>query len=164
MSGEGATGGAINYVTKQPTHRADQERGVHFLSIHSAAFAPAYGSGGSTNVQGLDYRFDVSRRRTMRLYRRHLHQNLQCFRPTQLSRLRQFQDLGRDRIQAGQGPASIGARRWCRPMRPACPTNGIVSGCGLNTISNRSTARGSLNPVTIDARTLQDQLQRARQP
>ena len=60
LSGEGASGGAINYVTKQPT--SGPIRNEAFFSYDSLnSFRSSYGSGGSTNVQGLDYRFDVSR-------------------------------------------------------------------------------------------------------
>lgn len=60
MSGEGAAGGAINFVTKQPhTGSVQNEADFSYDSLNS--FRAHYGSGGSTNVQGLDYRFDVSR-------------------------------------------------------------------------------------------------------
>ena len=60
MSGEGAAGGAINFVTKQPrTGQIQNEADFSFDSLNS--FRTHYGSVGSTNVQGLDYRFDVSR-------------------------------------------------------------------------------------------------------
>ena len=60
LSGEGAAGGAVNYVTKQPT--TGPIRNEAFFSYDSLrSFRSSYGSGGSTNVQGLDYRFDVSR-------------------------------------------------------------------------------------------------------
>lgn len=60
MSGEGAAGGAINLVTKQPyTGPIRNEADFSWDSLNS--FRAHYGSGGSTNVQGLDYRFDISR-------------------------------------------------------------------------------------------------------
>lgn len=60
MSGEGAAGGAINFVTKQPhTGAIRNEADFSWDSLNS--FRAHYGSGGSTNVQGLDYRFDISR-------------------------------------------------------------------------------------------------------
>ncbi|MEY9758223.1 TonB-dependent receptor [Bradyrhizobium yuanmingense] len=60
ISGEGAAGGAINFVTKQPhTGAVRNEADFSWDSLNS--FRAHYGSGGSTNVQGLDYRFDVSR-------------------------------------------------------------------------------------------------------
>ncbi|UWU87144.1 TonB-dependent receptor [Bradyrhizobium yuanmingense] len=60
ISGEGAAGGAINFVTKQPhTGAVSNEADFSWDSLNS--FRAHYGSGGSTNVQGLDYRFDISR-------------------------------------------------------------------------------------------------------
>ncbi|WP_426413053.1 TonB-dependent receptor [Bradyrhizobium ganzhouense] len=60
ISGEGAAGGAINLVTRQPhTGPIQNEADFSYDSLNS--FRAHYGSGGSTNVQGLDYRFDVSR-------------------------------------------------------------------------------------------------------
>lgn len=60
MSGEGAAGGAINFVTKAPhTGPVRNEADFSWDSLNS--FRAHYGSGGSTNVQGLDYRFDISR-------------------------------------------------------------------------------------------------------
>ncbi|MCK1296821.1 TonB-dependent receptor [Bradyrhizobium sp. 37] len=60
MSGEGASGGAINFVTKQPhTGAIRNEADFSYDSLNS--FRSHYGSGGSTNVDGLDYRFDISR-------------------------------------------------------------------------------------------------------
>lgn len=60
ISGEGAAGGAINFVTKQPhTGPIRNEADFSWDSLNS--FRTHYGSGGSTNVQGLDYRFDISR-------------------------------------------------------------------------------------------------------
>jgi iron complex outermembrane recepter protein len=60
LSGEGASGGAINFVNKQPTSGPVQNEA--FFSYDSLnSFRSSYGSGGSTNVKGLDYRFDISR-------------------------------------------------------------------------------------------------------
>ncbi|WFU38293.1 TonB-dependent receptor [Bradyrhizobium sp. CB82] len=60
MSGEGAAGGSINLVTKQPhTGPVQNEALFSYDSLNS--IRSYYGSGGSTDVQGLDYRFDVSR-------------------------------------------------------------------------------------------------------
>ncbi|MEH2571464.1 TonB-dependent receptor domain-containing protein [Bradyrhizobium sp. AZCC 1708] len=60
MSGQGAVGGAINYVTKVPhTGPIKSEAFVGFDSFGS--IRSGYGSGGSTNIQGLDYRVDISR-------------------------------------------------------------------------------------------------------
>ncbi|WP_257193927.1 MULTISPECIES: TonB-dependent receptor [unclassified Bradyrhizobium] len=60
ISGEGAAGGAINFITRQPhTGLIRNEADFSWDSLNS--FRAHYGSGGSTKLQGLDYRFDVSR-------------------------------------------------------------------------------------------------------
>lgn len=60
ISGEGAAGGAINLITKQPhTGPIRNEADFSWDSLNS--FRAYYGSGGSTNIQGLDFRFDISR-------------------------------------------------------------------------------------------------------
>jgi iron complex outermembrane receptor protein len=60
LSGEGASGGVINFVNKAPTSGPVQNEA--FFSYDSLnSFRSSHGSGGSTNVQGLDYRFDISR-------------------------------------------------------------------------------------------------------
>lgn len=59
MSGQGAVGGAINYVTKSPhTGPITSEAFIGFDSLGSVR--SGYGSGGSTDIKGLDYRFDIS--------------------------------------------------------------------------------------------------------
>ncbi|GLR84411.1 hypothetical protein GCM10007857_11210 [Bradyrhizobium iriomotense] len=60
MSGEGASGGTVNFVTKQP-HTGPVQNETFFSYDSLNSFRSYYGSGGSTNVQGLEYRFDVSR-------------------------------------------------------------------------------------------------------
>ena len=57
-SGEGAVGGTVNFVTRKP-HTGAVENEV-FLSYSSfGTWRTCLGSGGSTPVQGLDYRIDV---------------------------------------------------------------------------------------------------------
>ena len=59
MSGQGGVGGTINFVTKAPF--AGPIKNEAFVGFDSfGTVRSGYGSGGSTNVQGLDYRFDVS--------------------------------------------------------------------------------------------------------
>ncbi|NPU68338.1 TonB-dependent receptor [Bradyrhizobium sp. 83012] len=59
-SGQGAVGGTINFVTKTPhTGPVQNEAFVGF--DQRGTFRSGFGSGGSTTVPGLDYRFDISR-------------------------------------------------------------------------------------------------------
>ena len=58
MSGMNAIGGSVNYVSRQPT--AGPIQNELDLSVDSlGTFRSHFGSGGSTAVQGLDYRFDA---------------------------------------------------------------------------------------------------------
>lgn len=60
LSGEGASGGAVNFVTKRPhTGPIRNEASFSYDSLNS--FRSTFGTGGSTTVPGLDYRFDISR-------------------------------------------------------------------------------------------------------
>ncbi|WP_257166812.1 TonB-dependent siderophore receptor [Bradyrhizobium sp. SRS-191] len=61
-SGQGAVGGTINFVTKAPQSGPVQNEA--FIGFDQrGTFRSGFGSGGSTTVQGLDYRFDISRTR-----------------------------------------------------------------------------------------------------
>ncbi|MGJ4949894.1 TonB-dependent receptor domain-containing protein [Bradyrhizobium sp. HKCCYLS20291] len=60
ISGQGAVGGTINFVTKAPhTGPVQNEAFVGF--DQRGTFRSGFGSGGSTTIKGLDYRFDISR-------------------------------------------------------------------------------------------------------
>jgi iron complex outermembrane receptor protein len=60
MSGEGASAGAINFVTRRPHSGAiENEAYLSYGSFNTTR--AAFGSGGSTSKQGLDYRFDLTR-------------------------------------------------------------------------------------------------------
>jgi iron complex outermembrane receptor protein len=59
MSGFGAIGGTINYVNRQPAAgpvKSELDTSIDTLGTYRTH----YGSGGSTSVPGLDYRFDAS--------------------------------------------------------------------------------------------------------
>jgi len=59
MSGEGAAGGSVNLVTKKPhTGPVESEAYASYGSFDT--WRAVFGSGGSTAVQGLDYRFDLT--------------------------------------------------------------------------------------------------------
>ena len=59
MSGVGTIGGTVNYVSRQPTTgpiKSELDTSIDTLGTYRTHF----GSGGSTLLPGLDYRFDVS--------------------------------------------------------------------------------------------------------
>ena len=58
LSGEGATGGAINYVTKKPhTGKIENELFTSYDSI--SGLRTGFGTGGSSTVKGMDYRLSL---------------------------------------------------------------------------------------------------------
>jgi iron complex outermembrane receptor protein len=151
LSGLGATGGTVNYVTKAPhTGPIVNEAFTSYDSFkgHRAG----YGSGGSTLVDGLDYRFDIS------------HFNNQGFIDDTFSKLSNVSGQLNYRVTdnfkvwgAAEYKHDEDRFYWGTPLVPAnapgiIPTTGIVSGVWSNYYLNGHS--GPLNPVTIDARTL----------
>lgn len=149
LSGEGATGGAINFVTKQP-HTGPIQNEAFFSYDSLNSFRSSYGSGGSTNVKGLDYRFDISR------------SSLQGFIDDTDTKL--FNVSGQLSYRVTDNFKVWGAIEykkdnshayWGTPLIPIAfsgphATTGIVSGTYM--VSNLSNS--NLGPVTIDDRTL----------
>src|SRR4051812_14660407 len=151
LSGEGAVGGAINYVSKAPhTGPVVNEAFTSFDSFKG--YRAGYGSGGSTLVDGLDYRFDIS------------HSNDKSFIDDTYSKLTNVSGQLNYRVSdtfkvwgAYEYKQDKDRFYWGAPLVPAnfpgiVPTNGIVSGQWTNYYFDGHT--GPLNPVTIDARTL----------
>ena len=148
LSGEGATGGSINYVNKQPTSGPVQNEA--FFSYDSLnSFRSSYGSGGSTNVQGLDYRFDISR------------SSLNGFIDD--TDTKTFNVSGQLNYKVSENLKIWGASEykqdfsnayWGTPLVSTAfsgpyATRGIVSGTYISNFNGTN-----LGPVTIDSRTL----------
>jgi iron complex outermembrane receptor protein len=151
LSGIGATGGAINYVTKAP--HAGPIVNEAFTSFDSfRGYRAGYGSGGSTKIDGLDYRFDIT------------HSNNVGFIDDTYSKLSNVSGQLNYRVTdnfkvwgAAEYKEDKDRFYWGTPLVPAnapgvIPTSGIVSGLWTNYYLNGHT--GPLAPVTIDARTL----------
>jgi iron complex outermembrane recepter protein len=156
LSGEGATGGAINYVTKTPHTGAIVNEA--YSSVDSfRGYRAGYGSGGSTLVSGLDYHFDIS------------HSNNVSFIDDAYSKLSNVSGQLNYRISnnlkiwgAVEYKEDNDRFYWGTPLVPAnapgiIPTTGIVSGKWSQYYpgpSDFAGHTGQLHPVTIDARTL----------
>jgi iron complex outermembrane receptor protein len=151
LSGIGATGGAINYVTKAPhTGAIVNEAFTAFDSFKG--YRAGYGSGGSTKIDGLDYRFDIT------------HSNNVGFIDDTYSKLSNVSGQLNYRVTdnfkiwgAAEYKQDKDRFYWGTPLVPAnapgvIPTSGIVSGLWTNYYLNGHS--GTLSPVTIDARTL----------
>ncbi len=148
MSGIMAIGGSVNYVNRQPTTGPIQNE--LDLSLDSlGTFRSHYGSGGSTGVPGLDYRFDA------------VGSSINSFIDGDW---RDLTDLA-TQFNYHVNPAlttfvaidykkDSGHAYWGTPLVPtsfagANAVNGVVSGTAVSTFSG-----DNLGPVTIDGRTL----------
>ena len=152
LSGIGATGGAVNYVTKAPHTGPIVNEAFTGFDSSFKGYRAGYGSGGSTLVDGLDYRFDIT------------HSNNVGFIDDTYSRLSNVSGQLNYRVSdnfriwgAAEYKQDKDRFYWGTPLVPAnapgiVPTSGIVSGLWTNYYLNGHT--GTLNPVTIDARTL----------
>jgi iron complex outermembrane receptor protein len=149
MSGEGAAGGAVNFVTKAP--HAGPVLNEAFISYDSFGTArSAFGSGGSTAVQGLDYRFDVSRSWIKGFID---DTNTNLFNIS--SQLNYRANDTFKAFVAFEYKKDDGSAYWGTPLVPVAfsgpfATSGLVSG---TRISEANGGLGNLGPVTIDSRT-----------
>ncbi len=151
LSGEGATAGAVNYVTKAPhTGNVINEAFTSFDSLNGYRWG--IGSGGSTPIKGLDYRFDLTRSFN------------NSFIDDTYTRL--FNVSGQLNYRVNESLKIWGAAEYKEdkdrfyygtPLVPSnfpgiVATSGIVHGVWSNYWLNGGA--GPKNPVTIDARTL----------
>jgi iron complex outermembrane receptor protein len=148
MSGLDAIGGSVNYVTKQPTSGPIQnEADVSFDSL--GTFRSHFGSGGSTAVQGLDYRVDMTGSKINSFidgdYRDLTDFSMQLnYRAS--NALKAF--------LAVEYKKDSGHSYWGTPLVPASfagshAISGVVSGSAVNTFDGTI-----LGPLTVDSRTL----------
>ena len=148
MSGMMSIGGAVNYVSRQPTTGPIQNE--LDLSVDSlGTFRSHFGSGGSTGVQGLDYRFDATGSNINSFidgdykdltdlstqFNYHVNNNLMTFVAVDYSK-------------------DSGHSYWGTPLVPTSfaggnAVNGVVSGNMVNTFTG-----ATIGPVTVDSRTL----------
>lgn len=148
ISGQGAVGGAINYVTKVPhTGPVTQEAFIGFDSFSS--IRTGYGSGGSTNINGLDYRFDISGARQNGFiddtYTKNLHFSGQLdYRLTDAFKVFVATEYKDYNARVYEGTPLV-------PVAFSGPfaTTGIVSGSKVSDYNGTN-----LGAVTIDSRTL----------
>jgi iron complex outermembrane recepter protein len=148
MSGMMSIGGAVNYVIRQPTTGPIQNE--LDLSVDSlGTFRSHFGSGGSTSVQGLNYRFDATGSNINSFidgdyrdltdlstqFNYHVNNNLMTFVALDYSK-------------------DSGHSYWGTPLVPTSfaggnAVNGVVSGNMVNTFTG-----ANIGPVTVDSRTL----------
>ena len=148
MSGFDAIGGSVNYVSRQPmTGPIRNEMDFSLDSLGS--LRTHFGSGGSTTVPGLDYRFDV------------IGSQLNSFIDgdyrdlTSLSGQLNYRVTDWFKVFAAiEYKQDYGHAYWGTPLVPlsfAGPNavNGVVRGTAVNTFDGTI-----LGPLTVDSRTL----------
>jgi iron complex outermembrane receptor protein len=147
MSGAGTIGGTVNYVSRQPTAgpiKSELDTSIDTLGTYRTHF----GSGGSTLLPGLDYRFDVS---SSRIDSRIDGANDQLnnfsgqlnYRVTDSLKVWGAVDYKRD-----DGHAYWGTPLTTTAFSGPFSTHGVVAGSAINTFTGDTIA-----PVTVDSRT-----------
>jgi iron complex outermembrane recepter protein len=148
MSGLNAIGGSVNYVSRQPTTGPIRNEADVYLDSFGS-FRSHFGSGGSTPVRGLDYRFDVSGAK----YNSFIDGDFR--EVTGLAT--QFDYRVTDSFKtfaAIEDKKDSGHAYWGTPVVPTSfagshALNGVVSGTAVNTFDG-----SVIGPLTIDSRTL----------
>ena len=148
MSGIMAVGGSVNYVNKQPTSGPIQNE-LDLSADTLGTLRSHYGSGGSTGIEGLDYRFDV------------VGSQIGSFIDGDYRDLAAFATQFNYHVNptltvfgAVEYKSDSGYAYWGTPLVPTSfagpyAINGVVSGNMVNTFSG-----STIGPVTIDSRTL----------
>ncbi len=157
MSGFGAIGGTVNFVNKQPTSgpiKSELDTSIDTLGTYRTHF----GSGGSTLVPGLDYRFDVS---SSRINSRidGVDDQLNNFSGQLNYRVTDsLQVWGAVEYKRDDGHAYWGTPLTTTAFSGPFSTHGVVAGSVINTFTG-----DLIGPVTVDSRTHEHQLQHRRQ-
>ena len=147
MSGAGTLGGTVNYVSRQPTTgpiKSELDTSIDTLGTWRTHF----GSGGSTLLPGLDYRFDVS---SSRIDSRIDGVNDQLNNFSGQLNYRVSDSLkvwGAVEYKRDDGHAYWGTPLTTTAFSGPFSTHGVVSGSAINTFTGDTIA-----PVTVDSRT-----------
>ncbi len=148
MSGIMAIGGSVNYVSRQPTTGPIQNE--LDLSLDSlGSLRSHYGSGGSTSVEGLDYRVDIT------------ESKINSFVDGDYRDLGNLSGQLNYRVNnefktfvAIEYKKDDGHAYWGTPLVPVSfagpyAVSGVISGNAFSTFSG-----DNLGPMTVDSRTL----------
>jgi iron complex outermembrane recepter protein len=147
-SGLNAIGGSVNYVSRQPIAGPIRNEADAYLDSFGS-FRSHFGSGGSTAVRGLDYRFDVSGAK----YNSFIDGDFRDVTglATQLN-YRVSESF--KTFVAIEYKKDSGHAYWGTPVVPVSfagshAVSGVVSGTAINTFDG-----SVIGPLTIDSRTL----------
>lgn len=148
MSGLDAIGGSVNYVSRQPT--TGPIRNELDLSLDSlGSYRTHFGSGGSTAVQGLDYRFDAIGTRLNSF----IDGDFRSLNGLSTQLNYRMSDSFKTFV-AIEYKQDSGHAYWGTPVVPTSfagshAVSGVVSGTAVNTFDG-----SIIGPLTVDDRTL----------
>jgi iron complex outermembrane recepter protein len=148
MSGLNAVGGSVNFVSREPaTGPVKNELDTSIDSL--GTYRTHFGSGGSTQIQGLDYRVDIGQSR-INSFIDGADQDLTNFSGQLNYRLSESFKA----FVALEAKRDEGHAYWGTPLVPASfsgafAQNGVVSGKAVSTFDG-----STLGSVTVDSRTL----------
>jgi iron complex outermembrane receptor protein len=148
MSGLDAIGGSVNYVSRQPTSGPiKNEFDASFDTL--GTYRTHYGSGGSTTIDGLDYRVDIGQSKQNSFIDGD-YTNLANFSTQFNYRVNDtFKVFGAIEYKQDQGHAYWGTTLTTTTFSGPFSKGGVVSGSAINTFDGSVVA-----PVTVDSRTL----------
>jgi len=148
MSGLATIGGSINYVSQQPTSgpiKNELDTSIDTLGTYRTHF----GSGGSTAVDGLDYRFDVSSSKINSFIDGDYQQLNNISGQLNYRLSDSFKVFGAVEYNQDYGHAYWGTPLTTTAFSGPFSTHGVVAGSAINTFDGSVIA-----PVTVDSRTL----------
>jgi iron complex outermembrane receptor protein len=148
MSGLATIGGSVNYVSRQPTTgpiRNELDTSIDTLGTYRTHF----GSGGSTAVDGLDYRFDVSSSKINSFIEGDYQQLNNISGQLNYRLSDSFKVFGAVEYNQDYGHAYWGTPLTTTTFSGPFSTHGVVSGSAISTFDG-----SVISPVTVDSRTL----------
>jgi iron complex outermembrane recepter protein len=155
MSGLAAIGGSVNYVSRQPTTgpvKNELDTSIDTLGTYRTHF----GSGGSSAVPGLDYRFDASSSK-INSFVDGDYQQLNNVSGQLNYRLNDsFRVFGAVDYKRDDGHAYWGTPLTTTAFSGPFSTHSVVSGTASNVFfaANPGDSTAVFGPVTVDSRTL----------
>jgi iron complex outermembrane receptor protein len=148
MSGLNAIGGSVNYVSRQPT--TGPIRNELDLSLDSfGSPLTHFGSGGSTTVKGLDYRFDATAARFNSFIDGDFRNLTDLAMQLNYRATDTFKTFAAIEYKKDSGHAYWGTPVVPNSFAGVRPVGGVVSGTAASVFDG-----SIIGPVTIDSRTL----------
>jgi iron complex outermembrane recepter protein len=147
MTGLDAIGGSVNFVSRQPTTgpiKSELDTSIDTLGSYRTHF----GSGGSTTLPGLDYRFDVSSSKINSFIDGDYQQLNNVSGQLNYRVNDAFKVFGAYDYKRDGGHAYWGTPMTTTAFSGPFSTHGVVAGSAVNTFTG-----DLISPVTIDSRT-----------